>query len=82
MLCTEHKYSKYTKTSNKGMSTANLQGLDSLQLGYQVVPIVLHVVALLPQVVPVQLHLVEIMLLLLNLPGLASLQFMLPELVH
>ncbi len=56
------------------MSTAHLQGLGSLQLGYQIVPIVLHVVRLLPQVVPVQLHLVEVMLLLLNLPGLASLQ--------
>ncbi len=42
------------------MSTAHLQGLESLQLGYQVVT--------------VQLHVVEIMLLLLNLPGLASLQ--------
>ncbi len=42
------------------MSTAHLQGLESLQLGYQVVT--------------VQLHVVEITLLLLNLPGLASLQ--------
>lgn len=42
------------------MSTAHLHGPASLQLGYQVVP--------------VQLHVVEVMLLLLNLPGLASLQ--------
>ncbi len=39
------------------MSIAHLQGLDSLQLGYQLVPLILHVVILLPQVVPVQLHL-------------------------
>ncbi len=38
------------------MSIAHLQGLDSLQLGYQLVPLILHVVILLPQVVPV-LHL-------------------------
>ena len=56
------------------MSTAHLQGLGSLQLGYQVVPFAPHVVILLPQVAPVQLHLVELVLLLLNLPGVTSLQ--------
>ena len=56
------------------MSTAHLQGLDSLQLGYQLVPLILHVVTLLPQVVPVQLHLVETMVLLLDLHRRVSLQ--------
>ncbi len=74
MLCTEHKSSQYTQTGSKRMSTAHLQGLDSLQLGYQLVPLILHVVTLLPQEVPVQLHLVETMVLLLDLHRLVSLQ--------